>query len=350
MRTLALFVAGAMAWTACAADGPPATPTSPVASVPGQTGAAPSAQATQSARAMSWSRIADIPTPRSEVAATLFNGRIYVIGGFGGPRVVERYDPSTDRWERQPDLPIGVDHPMAAALNGPNAGVFVMGGTSGGAATARAFRLAPDASSWEEIAPMPSARAAGAAVARAGGGPTDLLSPQIYVVGGASSAGLQASTFMYDSLLKRWETFADIPTPRDHLAAAWLGDRLCAVGGRTLSMSRNLPALECFLPPSLSATSGTWERLTAAPTARGGVGAAVVGDRLFFIGGEAPQGTFKEVDIYDSVAKSWSRGPDLPTARHGIGVVAFGTMIFVLTGGPTPGGSQTAVCEVLSLN
>jgi len=67
-------------------------------------------------------------------------------------------------------------------------------------------------------------------------------------------------------------------------------------------------------------------------------------------------GTFREVEIYDERTGAWSRGPDLPTPRHGIGVAAVGGTsgvprgaILVLTGGPTPGGSQTAVCEALDV-
>jgi len=75
----------------------------------------------------------------------------------------------------------------------------------------------------------------------------------------------------------------------------------------------------------------------------------VVGRRLFFIGGEQPSGTFKEVEIYDAATRTWSRGPDLPTPRHGIGVAAVGSTVYVLSGGPTPGGSQTPVCEALTV-
>lgn len=191
---------------------------------------------------------------------------------------------------------------------------------------------------------MPEPRAAAAAVTRLSGRPSDLISPQIFVLGGATGERLATSTLIYDVLLDEWVQRADIPTPRDHLAAVWLGDRACAIGGRTLSMSRNLAALECYEP-----YADSWERLPAAPTARGGVGAAVAGERLFFIGGEQTAGTFKEVEIYDPGTRSWSRGPDLPTPRHGMGVVSTGDQVFVMTGGPTPGGSQTAVCEVLSL-
>src|SRR5688572_7567533 len=65
--------------------------------------------------APAWRRIPDIPTGRSEVAATAFRNQVYVIGGFGGARVVEIFD--GQHWRRGPDLPIGVDHPMAAAVD-----------------------------------------------------------------------------------------------------------------------------------------------------------------------------------------------------------------------------------------
>lgn len=328
--------------TACTTtDGPAVPPSVPVGTAPAATRPVTAASPT----VPSWSRIADIPTPRSEVAAVVLRDAIYVIGGFGGPSAVERYVPASAKWERQPDLPIGVDHPMAAAIDaGPHAGVYVMGGNSGGRPTARAFHLAPGASAWREIAAMPGPRSAGAAVGvpeLGQGVPASIA--KVYVVGGASASRLEPATLEYDPTTDIWRTRAAIPTPRDHLAAVRLGG-VCAVGGRELSMARNLAALECYDP-----VADGWQRLPPAPTARGGVGAAVVEGTLFLIGGEQSQGTFKEVELYDSRTGRWTRGPDLPTPRHGIGVVGFGRAVYVMSGGPTPGGSQTAVCEVLTL-
>ena len=339
VRLIAAGLACALAATACADGTPP--PAGPSAT---PTGAVqPASGATASPR---WERTADIPTPRSEVAAAGFRDAIYVVGGFGGTNVVERYLPGRGVWERAPDLPIGVDHPMAAAIGtGPHAGVYVMGGNSGGRPTARVFLLAPDATSWREMPPMPSPRSAGAAVAYYSLGHEALpVPPRIWVVGGQSGDRLEPATLEYDPVQDRWSQRADIPTPRDHLAAAYFEGKICAIGGRLLSMSRNLPAFECF-----DAAANAWERLAAAPTARGGVGAAVVGRRLYFIGGEQPSGTFREVEIYDGRTRAWTRGPDLPEGKHGIGVAAFGSGVYVMTGGPTPGGSQSASAHVLEV-
>lgn len=352
MRHLALVLA-IVATTGCtqpSGEGSRATstagPGAPATGAP--TGAATGAPTTGGATgSMSWLRIADIPTPRSEVAATVHQlDTIYVIGGFGGPSRVERYDPSAGRWERVVDLPHGVDHAMAAAVSGiqvaGDQGVYVFGGYANGVASARSFFFDPSTGRWSEIAPMPGPRAAGAAVA---------MNTRIYVVGGADGARLISPTYEYNVATRAWRTLAAIPTPRDHLAAVEFNGQVCAVAGRRLSMGANVGTLECYLP-----ATDTWQAHPAAPTPRGGVGAAAWDRRIYLIGGEQPSGTFKEVEIYDARTGTWSRGPDLPTPRHGLGVVALGgttrhpnAAIYALTGGPTPGGSQTPVCEVVML-
>ena len=314
---------------ACAAPGeglpPSGTLTPRVSATP--------AAATSTAPA--WRRIMDIPTPRSEVAATVFRSEVYVIGGFGGGRVVEIYD--GQRWRRGPDLPFDVDHAMAAAISDTTdgAGVYVFGGNSNNAPIARGFRLAPGASAWREIAAMPGPRSQAAAVARGS---------SVYVVGGYDGQRLVAPSYAYDASADRWRQVASIPTTRDHLAAAMIAGRICAVGGRKLSLATNLATLECY-----DVGADRWETMPAAPTARGGVGAAAIGDRLVLVGGEQPSGTYREVELFDSATRAWSRLPDLPTPRHGVGVVAVGRTVYVMSGGPTPGGSQTPVSEAIDL-
>ena len=290
--------------------------------------------ATPSSAALAWRRIPDIPTGRSEVAATVFRSEVYVIGGFGGGRVVEIFD--GQRWRRGPDLPLEVDHAMAASVPDgiDGAGVYVFGGNAGGP-TARSFRLAPDATAWREIAAMPGPRSQGAAVAQG---------RFVYVVGGYDGQRLAAPSFAYEANADRWRQVAAIPTPRDHLAAALVAGRVCAVGGRRLSLTTNLATLECYDPGA-----DRWETAPSAPTARGGVGAAAVGNRLVFVGGERPDGTYPEVEIFDAESGRWTRAPDLPTPRHGMGAVAVGRTVYVMSGGPTPGGSQTPISEALDL-
>ena len=58
------------------------------------------------------------------------------------------------------------------------------------------------------------------------------------------------------------------------------------------------------------------------------------------------EGTFDENQAYLVDTGAWLDMPPLPTARHGLGAVVLGNRIYVMAGGPTPGGSQSAVTEV----
>ena len=263
----------------------------------------------------------------------MFRGVVYVVGGFGGGNIAETY--IADKWSAAPRYPIAVDHAMAAGVDTAGTpGLYVFGGNLNGVSVARSFRFFGD-QGWREIAPMPAPRSQGAAVAIGG---------RIYIVGGAQGDRLVSPTYVYDTASGRWTTAAPLPTPRDHLAAAAIEGRVCAIGGRKLSLLQNLAVFECYDP-----VADTWQAMPDAPTARGGLGAATIGSRMFVAGGEQPLGTFREIDIFDSTTGKWTRGPDLPTSRHGVGVISIGSTLYVMSGGPTPGGSQTAVCEALDV-
>jgi N-acetylneuraminic acid mutarotase len=355
MKPLAALAVAATLVVGCRSvpAAPSTAPTS--ASASADRSASAPALASAGATAAAWKRIADIPTGRSEVAVAVSEqqSKVFVIGGSGGPERVELYDLATGTWGRAPDLPIRLDHAMAAAAEGLQSsapqGVFVFGGYLSGSATARSFRFDAAAGRWEEIAPMPGPRAAAAAVSMGG---------SIFIVGGADGRGLVAPTYEYNVIAREWRSVAAIPTQRDHLAAAAFGGKVCAVGGRRLSMSVNVAAFECYDP-----RTDTWAKMPDAPTARGGLGAAAYGNSLYVVGGEQPAGTFREVEIFDLRTNAWKRGPDLPTPRHGLGVVVVqGTKeivsgsaaftsarLLVISGGPTPGGSQTTICEAIEV-
>jgi len=72
------------------------------------------------------------------------------------------------------------------------------------------------------------------------------------------------------------------------------------------------------------------------PTARGGLGAAASGGKLYVFGGEAPGG-FPHNEEYDPARNSWRRVADMPTPRHGLGAATVGKAIYVIGGGTQAG-------------
>jgi hypothetical protein len=93
-----------------------------------------------------------------------------------------------------------------------------------------------------------------------------------------------------------------------------------------------------------------WTSLPDMPTARGGLSAAGT-DNLFVIavGGEAPAGTFEEVEAFDIVAQEWLSLPPLPTPRHGLGVAAVGEVLYAIAGGRIPRLSVSDLNEAIDL-
>ena len=61
--------------------------------------------------------------------------------------------------------------------------------------------------------------------------------------------------------------------------------------------------------------------------------ASVVGGRIYVFGGEATDGTFGENEAYDPARDTWQAMAPMPTARHGLGSAVMHGSIYVISGG-----------------
>jgi hypothetical protein len=287
------------------------------------------------ATGITWERLAAMPTPRTEVAAALADGHIVVAGGFAPPdrtvSTVEVFDIASDTWRAGPDLPLAVNHAMAASVSGQ---VFVFGGyLEDGPASDAAFVLREGR--WDTIAPMPEPRAAGGA-AVAGG--------RIYVVGGVGPAGIATETLVFDPAAGSWSTAAGLNTPREHMGVAAYDERIYAIGGRAGSLD-GFGDAEVYDP-----AVDEWTVLPDLPTPRGGMAATATSNGFVIAaGGEEQGGTFEEVEAFDIEQERWVALPLMPTARHGLGVVADDTTVYVVAGGVNPGLSFSGALEAIDL-
>jgi N-acetylneuraminic acid mutarotase/predicted Ser/Thr protein kinase len=288
--------------------------------------------------ASKWRRLPSMPTARQNMASTVLDGTIWVVGGLAGSsgsRQVEGYDPVINGWKAGPDLPVRLHHEMVVTYKDE---LVVIGGwiPKGSDPSAqisdRVFALR--GGRWVTLPSLNRPRAAGAAA---------VVGDRIVVVGGQAGNRLLDTTEVFDG--KQWSGGANIPTAREHLAAASDGHFVYAVGGRALSPDKNSPALERYDPGA-----DRWQRLPDMPTARGGVGAAIADGHLFAVGGESSTDALGEVESYNLASKKWSTAPSMRTPRHGIAVAAIDRSLYALGGAPRPGhASATATAEVLRL-
>jgi hypothetical protein len=197
-----------------------------------------------------WRRLAPLPSERTEVAAAAVGRRIWVLGGYAPDGATlaraEVYDTATDTWSRGPDLPVAVNHAMAATLDGV---LYVAGGNDGRGPSDQVARL--DGGRWRRLAPLPQGRQAGGLVA---------LDGRLYLVGGVVDGGLASDTQVYDPAADRWSSAPGLPTSREHLGAAATGGRVYVVGGRRGGIGNNLAAAEAFDP-----AAGRWTAVAPMP-------------------------------------------------------------------------------------
>jgi len=323
---------------ACSNGATTATPPAPSSSATSAT-SPPTAPATTTttppAPSPAWQGRTAAPTARQEVASTVADGRVWVIGGLtaaGASAVVESYDPAGDRWAPGPPLPVALHHASAASYLGE---IVVMGGfqAAGSLYDRPSDRvLALRAGAWVDLPRLRRPRGAGAAA---------VVGDLLVLAGGRNGAALIGPTEIFDG--SDWRDAEAIPTRRDHLSAASDGRSLFTVGGRFLSPGALSAALERFDP-----ASGAWERLPAMPTARGGQGAAMSGgNRLVVVGGEDPSGVYAEVEAYDVASQRWTALPPMPSPRHGMAVERVGAQVLALGGGTAYGVAPSAVAEAL---
>jgi non-specific serine/threonine protein kinase len=278
--------------------------------------------------AAAWQSGPALPLPRSEVASAAWRGSVVVAGGYlpdgSSSSRVDAYDPKARRWARMPDLPVEVNHAMAATAGGR---LYVVGGYG---AERAAFVFA--GATWRRLPSLPFPRAAaGAAV----------IGGTLYVAGGVGPAGVAKSMLAYDIGRRRWRTLQG-PVPREHLGVTALRGRLYVVAGRV--SGRRFSIVQRWSPRTRK-----WERLAPVPEPRGGTGAGIAAGMVISAGDESGAGTSSAVYAYTIATNRWRRLPDLPTARHGLAVVGIGSTIHVIGGGPQPGLSVSAANESLDL-
>lgn len=60
------------------------------------------------------------------------------------------------------------------------------------------------------------------------------------------------------------------------------------------------------------------------------------------------RGTFDAVQAYDPATDSWTRLTPMPTARHGLGAAVVGDATYVVAGGRSPGSTDSDANEAFT--
>jgi N-acetylneuraminic acid mutarotase len=187
---------------------------------------------------------------------------------------------------------------------------------------------------WATLAPMPTPRQEVAAAAYGG---------HVWVIGGLGAGGEPVPTVeRYDPASDSWDVRPSLPIAVHHAAAVAVGDRLFVLGGYTGGRVR-WTALDSVW--EWSEARGSWEKRPPMPTARGGLAAVTLGEKIHALGGSVAD-ALNAHEVYDPASHRWTIANPMPTARDHLAAVAFQERVWALGGRASFFGTQYANVEV----
>ena len=284
-----------------------------------------------------WTTGKNMSTARNELTAVELNGKIYAMGGEdiaaggGQKNTVEVYDIAEDKWidGLVSPMPVPLDHTSSVAYNGK---IYVVGGfLKDKVPTDKVFVYDPSKNIWQEAKPLPSP--IGAALN------AQFINGILYIVGGLNASDLPVNTnYAYDPKTNNWTVKAPMPTARHHLQTAVVGGKLYAMGGRILgdgvrsedldSSVSNFDRNEMYDPKT-----DTWTTLQHMLTKRSGFAASNSSDgNIYVFGGQGRLIDLNSVEKYDPKSDKWTYEAPMPTRRYGLESVSYDDRIYVIGG------------------
>jgi N-acetylneuraminic acid mutarotase len=285
----------------------------------------------------SWKTMAEMPTARSGLGVVTVNGKIYTIGGENGDatlRTNEEYDPATNTWTTKASMPTARSRFAITVYQNK---IYVMGGTTGsGDVVGR--QLATDANevydpltdTWETKTPLPTPR-------------QDLdaqtVNGKIYTLSGIRNEALFITprfdaTEVYDPANDSWTTKASIPTSVWDYASTVVDNKIYVVGGWNMTPSGWSPANSNQV---YDTETDTWSYRAAPKVALGRSAAGtttgvMAPERIYVVGGMDEYHISDLTQVYNPQSNVWSSGKAMPTARYGLGVAVVDDTFYAIGG------------------
>ncbi len=141
-----------------------------------------------------------------------------------------------------------------------------------------------------------------------------------------------------------WTTVSPMPTARGGLGIAVVSGKIYAIGGIN---GNNLPigTTEEYDPQT-----NTWSSMASMPTPRSGFATAVFQNKIYAIGGNVGTGFASNNEVFDPVTNTWETKTSMPTPRGDLSASVVDDKIYLIGGkkysSMTPFYNETAINEV----
>lgn len=269
-----------------------------------------------------WWELSDIPTPRKNMAITVWDGSIYTIAGstVDGPSdVIERFNSSTNQWDVLSNKPTPVTHAQAATLGGK---IYVPGGTRKNGTISSIMEVYdPRTDKWSVLEDLPFP------VSHYG---LTTFEGNIYLFGGWDGKKDLDTAWVFNPNQEEWRELPPMPVARTEFTVVPLGDKLYFFGGKC----KGKPCLQSFtFSPNLeNSDESAWNEQILLDSSIDFIGAQEVSGSLFLFG-LAEEGMI-ELKNYTPQNNMWYTYSEKPTVvpNPGTQLVSIGGNVFFLGG------------------
>jgi serine/threonine protein kinase/N-acetylneuraminic acid mutarotase len=237
----------------------------------------------------------------------------------GPPSAVSSDQPSPPRGRGAPRILLALGVVGAIVLAAVAAVLLAGGGDDEGPAEPPVVAAAklPANLDWQRVADLPFRRQYAASTAVDG---------KIWIFGGIASGSSSTTTKVYDPGANRWSTGPGLPLPLHHFTAVTYRNEAVVIGGfvpgdeLTSGQSDGVYALR----------EGTWQKLPSLNHKRAAAAAAVVGDKIVVVGGQADGKLVAQTEVFDG--ERWTDAAEIPSPREHLGAASDGRYLYAAGG------------------
>ena len=283
-----------------------------------------------------WEPIKPMFEKRHQVATTVADGNVYVLGGFadGGDHLATAsyYTPHTNKWVKIAPMILKRVAPVAATLGG---NVYVMGGGGASEGTPPLGSVEMYDSTinlWKVLGNNMTTKRSYAAAA--------VLDNLIYVAGGCTTGPnpgpncdkYLASVEHFDGIA--WNSWGSMKTARKQFALIALDKSKMLIAAGGWGTDGVLASVEA----SIAGGNGWVAVKDVGPlgTARRNCAGAALDGKAYVLGGQDTDGKcLDSVERYDPATKQWAAAPPMTTPRQGFGAalgIAGSPRIYIVGG------------------
>lgn len=306
--------------------------------------------------ASDWTVLRSAPVRRYEAPNIVLDSKLYVFGGFSGAEIqaltrTDVYDPATDAWSSGPSLPEPITHLVPELVDGR---IWLVGGFYGdhpGPATEIVYSYDLASAEWERGPSLPVPTSSAVLVAAEG---------ELHAIGGYLDRDRTTTEHwaLPSGSGSRWERRAPMRHARGHHAGAVVGGRIYVLGGQFQHDTNPLDLDVCEI---YDPQEDRWSDAAPLPQPRSHAETSTIvrNGRIVLLGGLNRGNRLRirglpDVSSYDPATDRWTELAPLPVGLIGPGARVIGDKLYV-TGGSDllrPGAAQTGTlcCSAAALD